>query len=87
MTENIKSRSLLVGAEGFITYQLKFNSTFNHIGFVWSMLKRVLSEDVKGKIKGLKVSKSMDGCVFDFPEDSHTLFEEIVFNDILLKKT
>jgi RNA recognition motif-containing protein len=45
------------------------------------MLKRAVPEDVKGKIKGLKVFKSMDGCVFDFPEDSHKLFEEIIFND------
>lgn len=45
------------------------------------MLKRVIPEDVKGKIRGLKVFKTMDGCVFDFPEDSHTLFEEIIFND------
>jgi len=45
------------------------------------MLKRVIPEDVKGKIRGLKVFKSMDGCVFDYPEDGHTLFEEIMFND------
>jgi hypothetical protein len=45
------------------------------------MLKRAVPEDVKGKIKGLKVFKSMDGCVFDFPEDSYKLFEEIIFND------
>jgi len=45
------------------------------------MLKRVLPEDVKGKIRGLKVFKTMDGCVFDYPEDGHTLFEEILFND------
>jgi len=83
LTENIKSRSLLIGSEGFITYQIKYNSTFNHIGFVWSMLKRAIPEEIKGKIKGLKVFKSMDGCVFDFPEDQHSLFEEIVFNDKL----
>lgn len=47
------------------------------------MLKRVITEDIKGKIRGLKVFKSMDGCVFDYPEDAHTLFEEIVFNDKL----
>jgi len=45
------------------------------------MLKRVVPEEIKGKIKGLKVFKSMDGCVFDFPEDSHKIFEEIIFND------
>jgi hypothetical protein len=45
------------------------------------MLKRVVPEEIKGKIRGLKVFKSMDGCVFDFPEDSHKIFEEIIFND------
>lgn len=47
------------------------------------MLKRVIPEDVKGKVRGLKVFKSMDGCVFDYPEDGHTIFEEIMFNDKL----
>lgn len=45
------------------------------------MLKRVVPEETKGKIRGLKVFKSMDGCAFDFPEDGHKLFEEIIFND------
>jgi hypothetical protein len=45
------------------------------------MLKRIIPEDVKGKIRGLKVFKSMDGCVFDYPEEGHTIFEEILFND------
>jgi len=62
---------------------MKYNSTFNHIGYVWSMLKRVVPEEVKGKIRGLKVFKSMDGCVFDYPEDGHNIFEDIVFNDKL----
>ena len=83
LTEKIKSRSLLVGSEGFITYQIKFNATFNHTGYVWSMLKRAMPEDVKGKIRGLKAFKSMDGCVFDFPEDTHKMFEEILMADKL----
>jgi hypothetical protein len=83
LTETVKARSLLVGSEGFITYQIKFNATFNHTGYVWSMLKRMLPEDIKGKIRGLKAFKAMDGCVFDFPEETHKNFEEMVKADKL----
>jgi ATP-dependent RNA helicase DDX21 len=82
-TEKMKSRSLLCGAEGFITYDIKLNSQFKHSGFIWSMFKRILPEETRQKIKGLRQSKSMDECVFDFPEEGHDLFEEMVYNDKL----
>jgi ATP-dependent RNA helicase DDX21 len=80
-TEKMKSRSLLCGAEGFITYTIKFNSAFNHMGYVWGFFKRICPEDVKAKIRGMRVYKDMTGCVFDYAEDSYKQFEEIIFND------
>jgi ATP-dependent RNA helicase DDX21 len=80
-TEKMRSRSLLCGAEGFITYTIKFTSPFNHAGFIWGLFKRILPEEIKNKIRGMKPYISMDGCVFDYPEDQHTLFEEIIYND------
>jgi hypothetical protein len=82
-TEKMKSRSLLIGAEGFITYLIKFNSTFKHSGFIWSMFKRVLKDEVSTKVKGMRQTKTMDGCVFDYPEEGHDLFEEMIYNDKL----
>jgi ATP-dependent RNA helicase DDX21 len=80
-SDKIKSRSLLCGAEGFITYSIKFNSKFNHQGYIWGFFKRIMKEEIKSKIRGMKMCKTMDGCVFDFPEDGHKDFEEIIFND------
>jgi ATP-dependent RNA helicase DDX21 len=82
-TEKMKSRSLLCGAEGFITYEIKFNSKFNHAGYIWGFFKRMVPDNIKQKIRGMKPFASMDGCVFDVPEDDHTLFEEIIYNDKL----
>ena len=80
-TEKMKSRSLLCGAEGYITYGIKFTSKFQHAGYVWGFFKRLLKEDVKSKIRGMRCFASLDGCVFDYPEDSKELLEEILYND------
>jgi ATP-dependent RNA helicase DDX21 len=82
-TDKMKSRSVLCGAEGYITYSIKCNSTFQHSGYIWSLFKRILPENIRQKVRGLRQFKTMDGCVFDFPEEGHTEFEEIVFNDKL----
>lgn len=80
-TDKVKNRSLLCGAEGFVTYTMKFNKTFNHIGYVWGFFKRLLKDDLRSGIRGMRAFASMDGCVFDYPEDKHEMFEEILFND------
>jgi ATP-dependent RNA helicase DDX21 len=82
-TEKMKSRSLLCGAEGFLTYSIKMSTPFQHSGFIWTMFKRIVPEDTRQKIKGLRQAKTMDECVFDFPEEGHDLFEEMIYNDKL----
>ena len=80
-TKNMKSRSLLCGAEGWITYEVKWKNKFQHVGYVWGFFKRILKEEIKAKIRGLRVISSSDGCVFDFPEDDKEIFENILYND------
>ena len=80
-TKNMKSRSLLCGAEGWITYQIKWKNKFQHVGYVWGFFKKILKEEIKAKIRGLRVIASSDGCVFDFPEDDKEIFENILYND------
>ena len=80
-TKNMKSRSLLCGAEGWITYQIKWKNKFQHVGYVWGFFKRILKEEIKAKIRGLRVVSTSDGCVFDFPEDDKEIFENILYND------
>ena len=41
----------------------------------------MLKEEMKSKIRGLRCFSSLDGCVFDFPEDNKEIFEEILYND------
>ena len=80
-TKNMKSRSLLCGAEGWITYQIKWKNKFQHVGYIWSFFRKILKEDIKSKIRGLRVISTSDGCVFDFPEDDKEIFENILYND------
>ena len=80
-TKKMKSRSLLCGAEGWVTYAIKWKNKFQHVGYVWGFFKRMLKDEVKAKIKGLRCFSSLDGCVFDFPEDDKEIFEEILYND------
>ena len=80
-TKNMKSRSLLCGAEGWITYQIKWKNKFQHVGYVWGFFKRILKEEIKAKIRGLRVISTSDGCVFDYPEDDKEIFENILYND------
>ena len=80
-TQHMKSRSLLCGAEGWITYSIKWKNKFQHVGYVWGFFKRMLKDEIKAKIRGLRCVATMDGCVFDFPEDDKEIFENILYND------
>ena len=80
-TKKMKSRSLLCGAEGWVTYSIKWKNKFQHVGYVWGFFKRILKDEIKSKIRGLRCFSSSDGCVFDYPEDDKEIFEEILYND------
>lgn len=67
-TGEIKSRSVICGAEGFVTFQLDTDIEFNSASFAWSCLKKVLPFSITEKIKGLRTFKNMKGAIFDIEE-------------------
>jgi len=67
-TSEMKSRSILCGAEGFVTYQLEMSREFNSASYGWSCLRKVLSQDILSKVKGMRTFTNMKGTVFDFDE-------------------
>ena len=80
-TEKLKQRSVLCGAEGFITYIIKPTKEFNNLGYVWGIIKKCVSEKITSGIRGMKLFKSKEGAVFDVQEVYSKEFEEILHND------
>jgi hypothetical protein len=80
-TEKIKSRSILCGAEGYVTYLIKTTKEFTHLGYIWGIIKKLCSEKIHGAIRGMKQFKNKLGAVCDIFEDHSKEFEEILFND------
>jgi ATP-dependent RNA helicase DDX21 len=67
-TAEMKSRSLICGAEGFVTYQLECTREFNSASFAWSCLRKVIPQNIMEKVKGLRTYKNMKGAIFDIEE-------------------
>jgi len=80
-TEKLKSRSVLCGAEGFITYIVKTTKEFNNLGYIWGIMKKVVNEKITTNFRGMKQFKTRDGAVFDILEEHCSEFEECVYND------
>ena len=77
-TKQMKSRSLLCGAEGYITYAINWKNKFQHVGYAWGFFKKLLKDEMKSKIRGLRCFSSLDDCIFDFPEENKEIFKEIL---------
>ena len=73
----MESRSLLTGQEKFVTFEMKFDHSFNSVSFVWSILRRVCPENVSNSIKGMRMYKDQTGVVFDVPDEHINRFEDI----------
>lgn len=67
-TGEMKSRSVICGAEGFVTYQLDTENEFNSASFAWSCIRKILPYNITEKIKGLRTFKNMKGAIFDIEE-------------------
>lgn len=67
-TGEMKSRSIICGAEGFVTYQLQTVRPFNSASFCWSCLRRVVPQEILDKVKGMRTFSNMQGAVFDIEE-------------------
>jgi len=67
--EAMMSRSLLSGQEKCITFQVDLQTTFNGVGLIWNILRRWIPEETAGSIMGMRALASMNGGVFDVPDD------------------
>lgn len=67
-TSEMKSRSILCGAEGFVSYKLDTDHSFNSASYAWSCLRKVISQDILNKVKGLRTYTNMKGAIFDIEE-------------------
>ena len=56
---------------------MDLQQTFNGVGLVWNILRRFAPENITGKILGMRALASMNGAVFDVPEDKADQFEDI----------
>ena len=75
--EAMASRSLLNGQEQQITFQIDLQQTFNGVGLVWNILRRYIPEAIAGAIQGMRALASMNGAVFDVPEESASQLEDL----------
>jgi ATP-dependent RNA helicase DDX21 len=67
-TDEMKSRSILCGAEGFVTYQLDATKEFYANSYVWGCLRKVFPQSILERARGMKVYKSQKGAVIDLQE-------------------
>lgn len=67
--EKIHKRSMLTAEEGFISFEIKTEYDFRGASFVWSILRRLLPENIHTKVKSMRIFADMKGAVFDVPED------------------
>lgn len=76
-TKKIKERSLLLSAEGYITYMLVASYEIRSPGYFWNVLRRLLSPEIADSIKGMSMLASKMGVVFDLPQAHKSTFEGI----------
>jgi ATP-dependent RNA helicase DDX21 len=73
----LKNRSLLNAAEGFITYIMTCSREFRTLGYIRTILERNIDPTLKNEAKGMKMSVDHKSAVFDVPENIHKLIQEI----------
>lgn len=84
-TEEMKSRSVLCGAEGFVTYKIETDSTFYNNNLVWSALRRIIPQSILSNVRGMRLYKNSKGAVFDVPEEKTAEFELAIKTDKVLQ--
>ena len=48
---------------------MDLQTTFNGVGLIWNILRRWVPEDIAGTIMGMRALASMNGGVFDVPDN------------------
>jgi ATP-dependent RNA helicase DDX21 len=79
-TKEMKSKSMLIGAEGFVTYKLETDQPFQSASFAWSCLRKIIPQTINDKIRGMRTFKNMQGSVFDVEEDCVKAIEVAIMN-------
>jgi len=80
-TGKLKSRSILCGAEGFVTFIIKTTQKMNHVGYIWTILRKIFPTETTNQVKGMKQFANAEGCAFDVPEELSNHFEEVIKKD------
>ena len=60
---------------------IKASYEFNHLGFIWGIIRKQVSDKVHQGIRGMKQFKTMNGAVFDVAEEQSAEFEELLKKD------
>jgi len=66
---------------------MKLTMKMNHMGFVWTLLRKIFPQELTMKIKGMKQFTNMEGSAFDVPEEISNNFEEVIKKDKFYGKT
>jgi len=77
----LTDRSLLSSHQGAATLLLRVKSEIRGPGFVFSLLKRRIREDVVETIKRMSLLEDRSGAVFDVPSESVHLFMNVEQDD------
>ena len=72
----LKSRSILTGAEDFITYKVETETEFNTVSYIWGILKKIVSPEIVDTVKSMRCFLSNKGAAFDLPERYSQILEE-----------
>jgi len=68
-TEGIKKRSLLSSSEGYVTCMIEVPYEIRGLGYIWSIIARILSPEDKDNIRGMRFRKDHLAALFDVPEN------------------
>lgn len=71
----LRRRSLITGQDTSATMMLQIGKPMYTATFAFNALRKVLSEDVVGKVKGMSLTKDNLGAVFDIPTE---LVDEVI---------
>lgn len=65
----LRRRSLITGQDNFGTMMLQIGKPMYSASFAFNSLRKVLSEEAVGKVKGMSLTKDNLGAVFDVPSE------------------
>lgn len=73
--ERFKMRSLLSCFQGFVAVVLSSSHPFESSGHAWSVVRRLVGQELAAEMKGMQVCKDKTKAVFDVPQASLDIIE------------